>query len=207
MSKKQFFKSPFIIAAFCCFVIAGATLVFFPQTQSTAVKGITQKIAPTITSKQTQFTTPTTSIQKQTQTATPAQNNAIQISPTVTAEDHASQTEASTPQPTTEQKTKNIQQTLRVKLSINGSSVGTVEIPEGANQCDVLTRAKDQGKIASLLMKFDTSLETNGVYQINGVGKENTVWWVYNVNGKSPAQGCSYIKANNDDEVAWEYKG
>ena len=57
------------------------------------------------------------------------------------------------------------------------------------------------------MMKFDSSLGTNGVYQINGIGKENTIWWVYTVNGKSPTQGCSYIKVNNNDVVVWEYQG
>src|SRR3989344_15428 len=43
--------------------------------------------------------------------------------------------------------------------------------------------------------------------QINGVGKGDSVWWTYKVNGKRPSAGCSQVKANNNDNVVWEYIG
>ena len=68
-------------------------------------------------------------------------------------------------------------QGLKVLLSINGSSVGTIDLSAGANQCDVLSQALSQGKIQSLNMRYNNDMGTNAVYQINGVGKENAVWW------------------------------
>lgn len=200
---KKLFTSPLIIAAFCCFIIAGATILFFPQTQQSAVKGITQKVLSTVTNTPTQTVNPTEGIQEKTSVN---KLSPTQIVPTQSNTNHPQQNTSPTSQQVTENKT-NAPQTVQVKLTINGSLVGTVEIPQDANQCDILSRAKDQGKITSLLMKYDNSLGTNGVYQINGVGKENTLWWVYKVNGQSPSQGCSYIKANNGDAVVWEYKG
>ncbi len=98
-------------------------------------------------------------------------------------------------------------QGLKVLLSINGSSVGTIDLSAGANQCDVLSQALSQGKIQSLNMRYNNDMGTNAVYQINGVGKENAVWWGFKVNGQSPSQGCSYIKVNDGDSVLWEYVG
>lgn len=98
-------------------------------------------------------------------------------------------------------------QPTQVNLSINGSSVGQVSVTQGANQCDVLNSALSQGKIQSLNMRYENSFGTYGIYQINGVGKENSVWWTYTVNGQSPSQGCSYIKAASGDNVEWKYIG
>lgn len=95
----------------------------------------------------------------------------------------------------------------KISLTINGSSVGSFNIPQGSNQCDVLSHALSQGKIQSLNMRYNNDMGTNAVYQINGVGKENAVWWTFKVNGQSPSQGCSYIKVGNDDKVEWSYLG
>ncbi|MEK7522548.1 MAG: DUF4430 domain-containing protein [Patescibacteria group bacterium] len=98
-------------------------------------------------------------------------------------------------------------QGLKVSLTINSSSVGSIDLSNGANQCDVLSQALSQGKIQSLNMRYNNDMGTNAVYQINGVGKENAVWWTFKVNGQSPSQGCSYIKVGNGDNVEWSYIG
>ena len=98
-------------------------------------------------------------------------------------------------------------QGLKVSLSIGNSSVGSIDLSNGANQCDVLSQALSQGKIQSLNMRYNNDMGTNAVYQINGVGKENAVWWTFKVNGQSPSQGCSYIKVGNGDNVEWSYIG
>jgi len=98
-------------------------------------------------------------------------------------------------------------QGLMISLTINGSSVGSMNITSGSNQCDVLSQALSQGKIQSLNMRYNNDMGTNAVYQINGLGKENVVWWVFKINGQSPSQGCSYIKVNNGDNILWEYLG
>jgi hypothetical protein len=56
-------------------------------------------------------------------------------------------------------------------------------------------------------MRYDNNLGTNAVYQINGIGKDNAVWWVYKVNGQSPNQGCNFIKVNDGDKAEWSYLG
>lgn len=94
-----------------------------------------------------------------------------------------------------------------VNVSINNFSGFSVKVPEGANHCDVLNKALSDGKLQSLNMKYNDSLKTNAVYQINGQGKEDSVWWVYKVNGTSPPLGCNLIKVNNGDSVLWEYAG
>ncbi len=132
------------------------------------------------------------------------------LSPTITNYS-IEPTNTPAPQPTNtpppaETSTKE-EQGLAVSLNINGSLVGSFGIPQDSNQCDVLTHALSQGKIQSLNMRFNNDLGTNAVYQINGIGKENTVWWTFKVNGQSPSQGCSYIKANNGDNIVWEYIG
>lgn len=106
----------------------------------------------------------------------------------------------STPQPTSTT-------TYEVNVSINGLPNFTVSVNEGSNQCDVLSKSLEQGKIGSLNMKYDKNYETYAVYQINGIGKENSVWWVYTVNGKSPSKGCSHIKVDNNDNAEWKYLG
>lgn len=123
------------------------------------------------------------------------------LSPTPQASttNNSSPTPSSTPSPTI--------QAFQVNLSVTGSPSITINVPEGSNQCDVLSKALEQGKISSLNMQYDKTYETYAVYQINGIGKENSVWWVYTVNGQSPPQGCSYIKANNGDSIEWKYIG
>lgn len=113
-----------------------------------------------------------------------------------------------TDQPPTETPTSTPSpQTNQVNVSIKGSSSFTVSVSDGDNQCDVLTKSLAEGKISSLNMRYDQNYGTYGVYQINGIGKENSVWWTYKVNGQQLPQGCSFIKAKNSDNVEWEYIG
>lgn len=99
------------------------------------------------------------------------------------------------------------QNVLKVNLSINDGPSFSIELPSGSNQCDVLNKALSDGKISSLNMKYLSSMSTYGVYQINGIGKGEQVWWVYKVNGISPSQGCNHVKVNNNDSVNWSYLG
>ncbi len=100
-----------------------------------------------------------------------------------------------------------VPQTNLVDVSISGSSSFTVNVDNGSNQCDVLTKALQQGKISSLNMQYSNTYNTNAVYQINGIGKENQVWWTYSVNGTNPPLGCSYVKTKSGDKVVWTYTG
>jgi len=96
---------------------------------------------------------------------------------------------------------------LQVSASATGVGSFSVSVSPGSNQCDVLSKAFSEGKINNLNMRFNNDIGSNAVYQINGLGKDNSVWWTYKVNGQSPNQGCSLIKVNNNDRVEWSYIG
>ena len=92
-----------------------------------------------------------------------------------------------------------------VTLVVNGSVRGDVAIKDGWNQCDVLTAARDKGIISSLTMKYYSSLGSQGVFVIDGIGDESMIWWVYTVNGKSVPYGCSKMTAHGGERVEWKY--
>jgi len=167
------------------------------NTQQVNVKGVDNTVKPEPKQQEIK-TSKEVGAAKSNPTSTPI--------PTATAQttsDNYSQTnQISNPTPTPVDTS-----TSQVNLSINGGSSFSVVVNKDANQCDVLSKALEQGKISILDMRYDKTYETYAVYQINGIGKENSVWWVYTVNGHSPSQGCSYIKANNDDKVEWKYVG
>ena len=195
---KKYFSSPILALAVVCFLLAiGSFLLAGKSVKSP--KTVVQKEKSVVTVKQpaTISVTPVAQIIQGKKIATPTP-----FIPTVTPV-QAQNSAVSTPTvaPTS------APQGLQVSLIINGSSVGTVDVSAGANQCDVLSSALSQGKIQSLNMRYDSDLGTNAVYQINGIGKDNAVWWVYKVNGQSPNQGCSFIKVNNGDNAEWSYLG
>lgn len=94
-----------------------------------------------------------------------------------------------------------------VHVSVSGGEAFDITMPENSNQCDVLTKAQSEGKIHDLSLKFDSNLGSYAVHKINGLGKDNGVWWTYSVNGQDPPKGCSFIKANHGDQVSWNYIG
>ena len=102
--------------------------------------------------------------------------------------------------------TKTVQK-IKVSLSINGSPVGQIDMKSNQNHCEVLNEALSQKKIKSLDMRYNKDFKTNVVYLVNGIGKKDSVWWGFKVNGKSPDNGCSYIKVKNGDSSDWSYLG
>ncbi len=94
---------------------------------------------------------------------------------------------------------------VKVFLSVNGSPKGSVSLKSTANQCQVLTQAKAQGVISSLVMKYNESLNSYGVYVIDGIGRTDQVYWTYTVNGKPPPLGCSYVTVHGGDSINWRY--
>ncbi len=99
------------------------------------------------------------------------------------------------------------EQKIKVSLSINGSPVGQVDMKSSQNHCEVLSEALSQKKIKSLDMRYNKDFKTSVVYLVNGIGKKDSVWWGFKVNGKSPDQGCSYINVKNGDSSDWSYLG
>jgi hypothetical protein len=201
--RRIFLKSPLLTVAIVCFMLAGVFVLFPSLSSKQEVNRIAKKSAivknaqmtPSPTEQHFYSSKPAIStIPSKQQQVLPTPNTSTNVSsPTTIPTQQILPTAATV--------------ALQVQLSINGSLAGSITVDLGSTQCDVLMKAQEQGKISRLLMKYDNGLGTNAVYQINGIGKENAVWWVYKVNGQSPTQGCSFIKVNNGDAVEWEYKG
>lgn len=98
-------------------------------------------------------------------------------------------------------------QQITLEMSIDGGSSFSLNLEQGKNHCDALNQALSEGKISSLNMQYNSSFGSFGVYQINGLGKEGQVWWVYEVNDKSPPFGCSQVQVKDGDKVKWKYIG
>lgn len=92
------------------------------------------------------------------------------------------------------------QNTITVSLEINNTAVGEVAVPPDSNQCEVLSKARDQGVIQNVSMQWYAQYNSYFVTKINGV----TGSWTYKVNGLSPPVGCSNTKAQSGDTVHWE---
>lgn len=94
---------------------------------------------------------------------------------------------------------------VEVSLGVNGSYKGKVTLSSSSNQCDVLSEARRTGLISSLDMRYNSQYKTYAVYVINDIGDSNSVWWTYQVNGKSPPYGCGYTAVHGGDSVNWQY--
>lgn len=96
---------------------------------------------------------------------------------------------------------------LKVSVSVDGSPSFEVSANEGSNQCDVLSQALVEGKISSLIMRYNDALGSNGIFVINGIGLADQVWWVYEIDGKSVPYGCSKSVVKGGERVSWKYLG
>lgn len=170
----------------------------FSPNKNEVTSGQTKKISPSQATVQGTTAPEETKSLSAVSTPVPSINNSLPTnSPIVSTSTSVTSTPASTP----------VNQQIQVNLSINGGGSFSVNVDQGNNQCDVLKKALEEGKINSLNMQYNIIYNSYAVYQINGIGKENSVWWVYTVNEISPTQGCSYIKANNGDNIEWKYIG
>jgi len=94
--------------------------------------------------------------------------------------------------------------TLTVTLSVQGKLMGDIALASGSNHCDVLTVAKQSGRLSSLDMRYNAQYQSYAVYVIDGLGDSRTVEWTYTVNGVTPPLGCSHVKAKDGDFVQWK---
>lgn len=191
---KKISQTPILPILGVIFLLIAGTLSYTSQNKTLKQKNVIPDNVVTITNViETPVLTVTQKLIKFNPTATP-----VQIKVTIK--------NTLMPNPTSIPATS-APQTNKVTLSINGSSVESIDMAQGSNQCDVLSKALSEGKIQSLNMRYNSDMGTNAVYQINGIGKENSVWWTYKVNGQSPSQGCSLIKVQNGDNSQWNYIG
>ncbi len=199
---KKYLGSPLIALAIVFFILAGATVLF--SGKSTKTLGVITENKQAARVKSVKSTaTPTQEAQESSNTST----NSYQQPTTASSTPTPYKTETTTTTNSSNNSNGSSQTQGRVKLSINGSSTGEVNVGAGQNQCDVLNDALAQGKISQLTMRYESSLGTYGVYKINNTGKDNSIWWTYKVNGNSPDKGCSYLGVNNGDSVEWNYIG
>lgn len=100
-----------------------------------------------------------------------------------------------------------IQEQIKVNLSVDGGEPIDLELNSGDDACSVLKKALEEKKITDLDMRYEDKYKTNGVYVINGLGKKDSIWWVYKINGVDAAAGCSQVKVHSGDKIEWNYLG
>jgi len=163
-----------------------------PIAAQTTTNTTTQTTSSTNTSGSTSQTTTTqTSSNSQ-----PAQQTSSQTSiPTATPQPTAVPTQAPTAAPVSNTVSMQVQDP-------GGNSSFTVTLTNGANACDVLQEAKNEGKINSVTLSdaYMSSLHSLYVTEINGYSNN----WTFTVNGSSPA-GCSLINPKPNDTIVWKF--
>lgn len=92
-----------------------------------------------------------------------------------------------------------------VSIEINSPSEKsnfTIDITDNMNACQILQKAKEEGKITSLTLddKYLESFGTLLVAEMNGYSNN----WVFTVNGESP-MGCSLSFPKSGDQIVWNY--
>lgn len=92
---------------------------------------------------------------------------------------------------------------VNIEIKASGTSSSFIlQIEEGINACEVLVKAKNEGKIASVTLddSYLATFNTLLVSEINGLSN----YWVFTVNGESP-MGCSLVSLKSDDQIIWEF--
>lgn len=110
---------------------------------------------------------------------------------------------SSTPEPSSTPTTKPEAQQTSLEINFPDKTIATnVEIHDGMNICDVLTKAKDNGTITSLTLddSYLSAFHSSYVLEINGF-KNN---WTFTVNGTSPL-GCSLYTVKPGDVIKWKF--
>lgn len=100
-----------------------------------------------------------------------------------------------------------VELSFKIPTSETESPAMTIELPSGSDHCEVLKKALEGGNINDLDMRYNEEFKTNGVYVISGLGKTDSPWWVYKINGADAPAGCSQVKVNPGDKITWEYIG
>jgi hypothetical protein len=95
-------------------------------------------------------------------------------------------------------------QTVTLKLVINGQTQrNSVALVAGRKDpCLLLHQARDEGKIASVTLKYyGAPLHSNYVSELNGF-KEG---WTFKRNGAGSPVGCSKVPLQPGDVVTWQF--
>lgn len=131
-------------------------------------------------------------------------NNYItMVNPTPTPEPSPTPTPIPTPSPTPTPVPTPAPSSISIEIKTpDSTSSFTIQIKEGINACDILVKAKNEGKITSVTLddSYLSTFNTLLVSEINGLSN----YWVFTVNGESP-MGCSLVSLRNNDQVVWEF--
>ena len=148
------------------------------------------------TSTSNNQTTTTTSSSQPASTTTSSSNSTQQTIPQTNT---SAPTSTPTPVPTAQP----ISSTVSMQVQDpGGNSSFTVTLNNGANACDVLQEAKNEGKINSVTFNDDymSTMHSRYITEINGYSNN----WTFTVNGSSP-QGCSLINPKPNDTIVWKF--
>lgn len=216
---KKIFPGLVVIAAF----IFAASLPFIisPQreknnqlvkTPTPTIEKDLQRIeitpSPTPTSSPKKVMGAKTSYSPPTATLTPNKNNetnnintTTQSSNTSFQQQASSQTTPQSPTPTSTPPV--VTEVVNVEIQTpDATSSFSVVINNNMNVCDIMQKAKDEGKINSLTIddEYLMSLNSKYVSEINGY-KNN---WTFKINGDSPL-GCSLSTPKPNDTIVWKF--
>ena len=91
---------------------------------------------------------------------------------------------------------------VNVEITAGGNTSSfSLEFTNSINVCDVLEKARNEGKITSLTIddSYMKTFNSKYVKELNGY-KDN---WTFTVNGNSPL-GCSLYNVNDGDSIVWK---
>ena len=93
--------------------------------------------------------------------------------------------------------------TVTVEISSpDGVSTFPVGFTAGTNVCDLLQKAKNEGKLKSLTIDYDYLKTFKSAYVLEINGCRNN--WVFTANGTSPL-GCSLYQPKSGALIVWKY--
>lgn len=134
---------------------------------------------------------------------TPTQQGQAPLTPIASPTPTPTPTSTPTPSPSPTPAPTPITSTVNIEIKTLGTSSSfTIEIDEQMDACEVLVKAKNEGKIASVTLddSYLSTFNTLLVSEING----HSNYWVFTVNGESP-MGCSLVTLKNNDQIVWEF--
>lgn len=84
----------------------------------------------------------------------------------------------------------------------DGNISFSLNINSNSNPCSILTDAKNQGKIKSIvIIHYGAPINSDYVKEINNYSDG----WTFLLNGVSEPKGCSNYALKDKDRVDWEY--
>jgi len=160
-------------------------------------------VAPTTTTTQNTSTSNTQTTTTTTSSSQPANTTSSSNSTQQTAPQTNTAAPTSTPILTAAPTAAPVSNTVSMQVQDpGGNSSFTVTLNSGANACDVLQEAKNEGKISSVTFddSYMSTMHSRYITEINGYANN----WTFTVDGSSP-DGCSLINPKPNDTIVWKF--